>query len=122
MENKNIIELPWIDFSTYDPKKAYCGVGKFKLPATHPFNKAGFIHDQRYDSWKAESTKIIDKEFHRTCLKIATELFYDCLISAERLESLAIEAGDYYRIIRIWGALRVIMAKIRGWEYLLRKK
>lgn len=109
-----------IDYSKYDPEKAYLGVGKFKLPASHPFNRAGFMHDELYKQLPCQSTKNIDLSFLAACCSIAVSLYSFSEISVIEFCKLIFDAYKYYKTTRIWGTGRYAYAKLRGWKYLLR--
>ena len=103
----------------YNPDVAYCGAGWAKLPATHPFNYAGFLHDRAYYTWPVQSTKPIDKRFLHDCQLIIDNLLDAGIITPAKHSALEAEALCYYKIIRIWGTGRVVNAKLRGYSTLL---
>lgn len=104
-------------YKDYDPYYSYCGVGKLKLKADHPFNQACFKHDQKYINHPTQTTAEIDKEFYHDCLQTIPEN------SRGLPESrLLRQAYICYRLTRIWGAGRLLYAKLRKWNKILGDK
>ena len=79
-----------------------CGVWLFRLPANHPFEPACKLHDEAYEcvDWDV-GTKQIDQDFYHRCLFIAGDN-----------EALKAQALRYYHIVRAWGEVRKLLAKV----------
>ena len=106
----------------YDPEYPYVGVGWFKLPADHPFNYAAYLHDTAYETWPAESTEPIDKDFLTKCQSTVITKYTMGEITIDELSKYLAQAKICYKLTRIWGTGRLAIAKAMGWKYITGNK
>jgi hypothetical protein len=67
----------------------------WKLPESHPFYKAGVIHDARYDDKLTPTSYEADREFLMNCLYLAKDN-----------SALKVQAYFFYYLCRAWGSFR----------------